>query len=146
MFHPPGVFQLFVVSAVVMGMSQTLSKERIFEPLRAKLGGKDTWLGYLVSCPYCASHWIAFLVVPLTGSYFVPIAPAWGFVSWILSWFFSSILITVVAAFLRVIFYFVDEVQGLTRRRQAAVETETELARTEQEAFLMGKPERRPTS
>lgn len=144
--YDPGLLQLFVVSAVVMGMSQTLAKEKIFAPLREKLGGKDTWLGYLVSCPYCVSHWIAFVLVPLTGSYFVPIAPDWGFVSAILAWFLSSILITVVAAFLRVVFYFVDEVQGLTRRRQEAVETETELAKTEQEAFLVGKPERRPPS
>ena len=35
--------QLLAVSAVVMGLSQTVTKERLFEPLRSRLGGKTTW-------------------------------------------------------------------------------------------------------
>lgn len=112
-----------------MGVSYTLSHERIFEPLRRKLGGKETWLGYLVSCPYCNSHWIAFVLVPLTGSYFIHVAPEWGLASKLLDWFLSSILVTVLAAFLRVIFFWVDETQGLVRRRQVETEAETETQR-----------------
>jgi len=119
-----GITQLLMVSAVVMGLSQTVSRERIFEPLRARLGGKETWLGYLVSCPYCLSHGIAFLLVPLTGTYVidVAIAPGWG--ADVLRWFLSSILVTVIAAFLRVAFWFVDERQALVRREKQLVETE----------------------
>lgn len=118
-----------------MGMSHTLTKERIFATLRERLGGKETWLGYLVSCPYCASHYIAFVLVPLTGTYLVRVAVDWGALSLVLDWFLSSILVTVVAAFLRIVFYFVDEKQGLTR-------TEKELVRKgahhpEQSAPLM---------
>jgi hypothetical protein len=105
--------QLFAVSAVTMGLSHTIAKERLFAPLRDRLGGKETWLGYLVSCPYCASHWLAFVLVPLTGVYFIDVAPDWGLASRIIRWFLSCILVTVVAAFLRVAFYFVDETQGL---------------------------------
>lgn len=112
-----------------MGLSHTIAKERLFEPLRRRLGGKRTWKGYLVSCPYCVSHWVAFLVVPLTGAYYIPVAPDWGPVSDVLRWFFSSILVTVVAAFLRVAFYYVDEAQGLTRRRQVTEQEEAELQR-----------------
>jgi uncharacterized membrane protein len=117
--------QLFAVSAVTMGLSHTIAKERLFAPLRDRLGGKETWLGYLVSCPYCASHWLAFVLVPLTGVYFIDVAPDWGLASRIIRWFLSCILVTVVAAFLRVAFYFVDETQGLVRRRQ---KTEDRLA------------------
>ena len=63
------MFQLFAVSAVVMGLSYTIAKEELFRPVRDRCGGRETWLGYLVSCPYCVSHWIAFIVVPLTGTY-----------------------------------------------------------------------------
>lgn len=105
-----------------MGLSHTLTKERIFASLRERLGGKETWLGYLVSCPYCASHYIAFALVPLTATYLVRVAVDWGALTRILEWFLSSILVTVVAAFLRIVFYFVDEKQGLTR-------TEKELVR-----------------
>ncbi|HEX5749628.1 MAG TPA: hypothetical protein VFZ09_25585 [Archangium sp.] len=117
------LFQLFAVSAVVMGIAQTLTKERIFAPLRERLGGKETWCGYLVSCPYCASHYVAFALVPLTGTYPIQVVVG-GWPGTVLSWFLSSILVTVIAAFYRVLFWFVDEAQGLVRRRQRTEEEE----------------------
>lgn len=122
------VFQLFAVAAVVMGLSQTISRERIFAPLRERLGGKETWCGYLVSCPYCTSHYLAFLLVPLTGTYPIDVAVG-GWVGAVLRWFFASILLTVIAAFFRVVFWFVDETQGLVRRRQRTEEEETATKR-----------------
>lgn len=115
-------------------MAHTVAKERIFAPLRDRLGGKSTWFGYLVSCPFCASHWIAFVVVPLTGAYYAPATAV--------SWFLSSILVVVVAAFLRVGFYVVDETQGLLRRREVEVEEETatQRLRREREERASGRP------
>lgn len=110
--------QFWAVSAVAMGIAHTITRERLFAPLRDRLGGNETWWGYLVSCPYCVSHWVAAALVPLTGMYVVPIAPDWGVASWILGWILSAILVAVAAAFLRVIFYFVDEGQGLVRRQK----------------------------
>ncbi len=112
--------QLIALSLIVMGLAHTISRERIFAPLRARLGGPETWLGYLVSCPYCCSHWIAFVLVPLTGTYPVEIPYDWGFLTSIARWFLASILVTVIAAFFRIGFYFIDEGQGLIRRRQRA--------------------------
>ncbi len=126
-------FKLFAVSAVVMGMAQTITKERIFEPIRTRCGGKETWFGYLISCPYCASHYLAFALVPLTGAYFLRVTPRWGFFSTVLDWFLSSILVTVIAAFMRVLFWFVDESQGLVRRRQKVADKTTELMEEKRE-------------
>jgi uncharacterized membrane protein len=121
------MFQLFAVSAVVMGLSYTIAKEEMFHGFRDRCGGRGTWLGYLVSCPYCLSHWVAFVIVPLTGSYYVHMsARNIPFVTPIVDWFLSSILVTVVAAFLRVIFFFVDETQGFVRRRKRVAEKEAE--------------------
>ena len=120
-------FQLFAVSAVVMGISHTIAKEKICEPIRKKLGGKETWLGYLVSCPYCASHWVALAVVPLTGTYDVDVAFDVPGLTWLVRWLLSSLLVAVIAAFLRVLFYFVDETQGLVRREQKVVEREASM-------------------
>jgi hypothetical protein len=117
------LFQLFAVSAVVMGISQTIAKERIFAPVREMLGGKERWCGYLVSCPYCVSHYVAFALVPLTGTYAIHVVVE-GWVGRVLSWFLSSLLVTVIAAFFRVLFWFVDEAQGLVRRRQRTEEEE----------------------
>ena len=130
------MWQLIAVSLVVMGLSHTIARERIFEPLRTRLGGKGTWLGYLVSCPYCASHWIALILVPLTGTYAVNVVPRWGMVSDAIRLVLSSILVAVLAAFFRVIFYFVDESQGLIKRQQRSVEEEAENHKAVRERVL----------
>jgi hypothetical protein len=121
-------FRIFVLAAVVMGLSHTLAKERLFAPIRERLGGRETYFGYLLSCPYCNSHFLAFALVPLTGTYVVEIAPQWGVLSAIAGWFLSSIFITVMAAFLRIAFYLVDESQGLLRREIVKTEAEARLA------------------
>jgi uncharacterized membrane protein len=131
-----GVWQLVAVSLVVMGLSHTIARERIFAPLRARLGGRDTWLGYLVSCPYCVSHWIALILVPLTGTYAVNVVPRWGMLSDAIRLLLSSILVAVLAAFFRVIFYFVDESQGLVKRQQRSVEEEAENRKAVRERVL----------
>ena len=119
-----------------MGLSHTIARERICEPLRARLGGMETWLGYLVSCPYCVSHWIALVLVPITGTFPVNVVPRLGPVAGLLRWLLSTILVAILAAFFRVIFYFVDETQGLVKRRQRSVEEETEALKVERETAL----------
>ena len=131
-----GVGQLLAVSLIVMGLSHTIARERICEPLRARLGGMETWLGYLVSCPYCVSHWIALVLVPITGTFPVNVVPRLGPVAGLLRWLLSTILVAILAAFFRVIFYFVDETQGLVKRRQRSVEEETEALKVERETAL----------
>jgi hypothetical protein len=122
------LLKIALVSAVTMGLSHTIARERIFAPLRDRCGGMATWRGYLLSCPYCASHWVAFVLVPLTGAYGVRVAYDWPYVTAILNWFLSSILVTVMAAMLRVAFYFVDEEQRLLKTRKRVVEAEAEQA------------------
>lgn len=130
------LWQLLLVSTLVMGIAHTITKERIFKPLRDRLGGKETWAGYFVSCPYCVSHWVAFLVVPLTGTYLIEVPFELGVVTPLLEWFFSSVLVAVIAAFLRVGFYFIDETQGLVRRRQRYVEDAAKELESELEEHL----------
>jgi hypothetical protein len=128
---PGAMWQLFAVSAVVMGLSYTIAHERLFQRFRQRCGGRDTFVGYLVTCPYCLSHWIAFVVVPLTGTYPLHMAARIPFVSPVVDWFLSSILVTAIAAFLRVLFFFVDETQGLVRRRKKIEEEHLEQTRDE---------------
>jgi len=74
------------------------------------------------SFPYCASHWVAFVPAPPTGVYGIRVQVRWGLLSSFLDWFLSSMLIVALAAFLRVGFRFVDESQGLVRRRNRVIE------------------------
>ena len=120
------LLRILLVSAVVMGLSHTIAREKIFEPLRARCGGMSTWRGYLVSCPYCASHWLAFVLVPLTGAYGIRIAYQWPVVTPLLDWFLSSSLVTVVAAVLRVGFYFIDEEARLARTKKQVTQAQAE--------------------
>lgn len=120
------MLKIVLVSAVTMGLSHTIAREKIFEPLRNACGGMKTWRGYLISCPYCASHWLAFVLVPLTGAYGIRVAPRWPLVSPILDWFLSAILVTVIAAVLRVGFYFIDEEGRLAKTRKRVTQVEAE--------------------
>jgi hypothetical protein len=120
------LLKILLVSAVTMGLSHTLAREKIFERLRNACGGMETWRGYLISCPYCASHWLAFVLVPLTGAYGIRVAPRWPLVSPILDWFLSAILVTVIAAVLRVGFYFIDEEGRLAKSRKRVTQVEAE--------------------
>jgi hypothetical protein len=118
--------QFLGLALVVMGLSHSIARERIGAGLRAWLGGRETWLGYLVSCPYCVSHWIALILVPITGIYPLDVVPRWGLATAIIRWVLSSVLVATVAAFFRVAFYFVDETQGLVKRRQKVVEKQAD--------------------
>jgi uncharacterized membrane protein len=137
----PGLGQLLAVSLVVMGLSHTIARERICEPLRRRLGGRETWLGYLVSCPYCVSHWLAMILVPITGVYPIRVAPGLGVLGGVLRWLLATILVAVLAAFFRVIFYFVDETQGLVKRQQRSVEEEAENRKVAREQALAREQE-----
>jgi hypothetical protein len=123
------LLKIVLVSAVVMGLSHTIAREKIFEPLRARCGGMSTWRGYLLSCPYCASHWLAFVLVPLTGAYGVRMAFHWPVITPVLDWFFSSILVTVIAAVLRVGFYFIDEEARLAKTKKQVTQAQAEEER-----------------
>ncbi len=116
------LFRLFVIASLVMGASHTVAKERLFEPFRRYVSSKSSWLGYLVSCPYCTSHWVAFVVVPLTGAYYVDVVGVPGHL--VLRWLFSSVFVATVAAYLRVLFYVVDVAQGLLRRVERVEDVE----------------------
>jgi hypothetical protein len=120
------LLKIVLVSAVTMGLSHTIAREKLFEPLRNACGGMNTWKGYMISCPYCASHWLALLLVPLTGAYGIQVVPRWPLISPFLDWFLSSILVTVVAAVLRVGFYFIDEEAHLAKTRKRATQVEAE--------------------
>jgi hypothetical protein len=117
----PVLLETLLVAGVVMGAAHTVARERLFEPLRRRLGGSDTWFGYLVSCPYCVSHWIAFALVPITETYPIEVTRDWGIVATVLTWFLSSLLIAALASFLRIAFYVADEKQSLLRTTEKAV-------------------------
>lgn len=50
-----------VYLALAAGVAATtITKAKVFQPMRLAFKARGPWLGYLVSCPYCASHWLVF--------------------------------------------------------------------------------------
>jgi len=47
-----------VLAAAVSAASMTISKGKIFRPLRQKISA-ESFIGELIRCPYCTSHWLA---------------------------------------------------------------------------------------
>jgi hypothetical protein len=107
-----------LVSLVVMCVSYTITQEELFRPLRERAGGKETWLGYLITCPYCASHWLAFILVPVFGVWLLRVPYDWGLAATVIEWFANSILVVILAAFVRLFFYTTDEYVGVLMKQQ----------------------------
>lgn len=57
------LFKLAICTLAVTTMTVTLSKAGVFAPLRRAVKSRSRWLGKLLDCPYCTSHWMAFAVV-----------------------------------------------------------------------------------
>jgi hypothetical protein len=51
------------LSLPVSAISLTVTKSSLFERLREWALERNKWLGKLVSCPYCMSHWVSFALV-----------------------------------------------------------------------------------
>ncbi len=55
--------EVLALALVASTTSVTVSKARIFREIRAMACGWSPWLGELLHCPYCLSHWIALALV-----------------------------------------------------------------------------------
>lgn len=51
------------LSLAVSAISVTLSKAGVFQSLRDWITSRNAWLGKLISCHYCTSHWVSFIMV-----------------------------------------------------------------------------------
>lgn len=59
------IFNLVLLSMCVSTISLTITKSRIFSPLRFWVVKRNERVGSLLSCPYCISHWVAAFFVVL---------------------------------------------------------------------------------
>jgi uncharacterized Zn-finger protein len=62
-FHLEQVGVLLVLGAACAVIAMTISKASIFEQARVWLDQESNWLGDLVACPYCTSHWVALAAI-----------------------------------------------------------------------------------
>lgn len=62
------------LGVAVACVSVTLTRSYLFENLRNWICRKNKFIGKLISCPYCAAHWIGFIFIVVYSP--VPFTPA----------------------------------------------------------------------
>lgn len=50
-----------VIGASIGVASYTISRTYVFKAVRKEIAQRSEWLGMLIRCHYCVSHWISFL-------------------------------------------------------------------------------------
>ena len=76
---------IFVLTALaVSAVAITLSHAKVSSGLRKWLNVKAPLFGSLLSCPYCVSHWLAFIIMFLNP---LPIVAGGGFLNWLVGSF-----------------------------------------------------------
>ncbi len=58
-------YQITVMAFAVSAIAVTITKAKVFQPIRGWIKSKSVWLGDLFSCPYCLSHWLAIIIVAI---------------------------------------------------------------------------------
>jgi len=64
--------ELLVLALATSAISVTITQSDIFSGLRASVANRSRWLGVLVRCPYCTSHWVSVVLMWWYGQRIVP--------------------------------------------------------------------------
>ena len=91
MFSALRFTEALYLSFAVGAASMTVSKAKLFRPVRSFTRRKSKPVAELVQCPYCTSHWLSFL---LTALYLPRAASPW----WVLAWFVSAMAIVALSS------------------------------------------------
>lgn len=51
--------QILWLSLATTAISLTITRARIFKEIRESIDSRSEWLGDLIHCPYCTSHWVS---------------------------------------------------------------------------------------
>jgi hypothetical protein len=65
------VYSWVVLSVIVWVVSTTLTRARVFRPFRRWVKQRSDYFGEGVSCQYCLSHWVGFIVTLLYKPWFI---------------------------------------------------------------------------
>lgn len=63
--NPAGFSHVTALALATAAISTTISRAHVFASPREWIASRSTWLGELVSCSYCTSHWVAMTLVAI---------------------------------------------------------------------------------
>lgn len=75
-----------MLSIVTASISFTVTETKLFMPVRECVKKRNAFLGELLSCGYCFSHWVAFALVAI---YMTRLFESW----WLLDYFLTALVI-----------------------------------------------------
>jgi len=93
------------LSFVTASISFTVTETKLFNPLREWVKKRSVFLGELISCGYCFSIWMAFVLAVI---YRPKLFESW----WLLDYFLTAIVIAWLAAFQWVLMCWLMEKNG----------------------------------
>jgi len=94
------IMAFVALSAAVAAVSVTITLSKIALPFRSWVKSKSPFVGDLVSCPYCFSHWGSLIAVLLFQPRFVH--SPWWLLDYLVSIF---AMVTYAAVFVYIIFH-----------------------------------------
>lgn len=98
-FHPTALVILAIYSVALGAVATTIAAGRVFKEFRFAVHRRSLWLGALVSCPYCTSHWlsaIGLLLLSIRPVTVVGGGPVGALIAWGMAWFASIALAAMV--------------------------------------------------
>jgi hypothetical protein len=69
------ILEFLIIALAGSAISMTLSKSEIFEKFRDWVVSKNDFLGKLINCPYCTSHYVNFTLLVLCNSEILKMFP-----------------------------------------------------------------------
>lgn len=103
--------KLVFCGMAVATIAVTVTRAAISEPFRDWVGARSKFFGELVSCPYCASHWLSFMTVLLVGAR--PVQTSWLVLDYAVSVFAA---VCIAAYFVRAIVGIYSNLPGVKHK------------------------------
>jgi hypothetical protein len=97
------LWQILFLALAVSAISTTISLSSLFAPLRRWARRRSKWLGKLLNCAYCSSHWVAFFAVAW---YHPRVFDGWWLANWVVVAFAVIAVANVVTGAMRKLNYF----------------------------------------
>lgn len=114
------MLDVLILALASSAIALTITLSSIFENLRRLAKKKNEWLGELVRCPYCLSHWVALVFVVV---YRPVLVEMWLPIDLIVSWFVVVAITAIISGIITTLLPFkalVDDNTGeIVRLREA---------------------------
>ena len=87
------VLRLLVLALATSAISVTVTRSGVFLGLRNFVADRSKWLGDLMHCPYCMSHWVSLVLMWWYGLRILPET------NWLVDLLVSALAVVAIASF-----------------------------------------------